>query len=166
MVVLFAWNYPEHVKLGFTHCSQQMKNCTCLWASRCDWYWFRLWHKSSFQSSGFSGFHGQKEVKDHLLRHLRGGVEEVIQLLLHMESTSQNHWKPHLSPSHLDCMAIYLMVWLHVSSTPLTHLIKTKTVVFWHFAWFKNLYFSKLSCRTQEVWWTEQNEKWSNLKMV
>ncbi len=38
------------------------------------------------------------------------GAEEVIQLLLHVQSTSQSQQKPHLSPSHLDCMVDYLTV--------------------------------------------------------
>ncbi len=37
-------------------------------------------------------------------------IGSPIQLLLHMQSTSQNHWKPHLSPSHLVCMVNYLTI--------------------------------------------------------
>ena len=35
---------------------------------------------------------------------------DLVWLLLHMQSTSQNQAKSHWSPSHLDCMVDYLMV--------------------------------------------------------
>ncbi len=65
---------------------------------------------SEFIASVFEGKTWDEKGKKVRMWIVCRGAEEVIQLLLHKQSTSQNHWKPHLSPPHFDCMVHYLTV--------------------------------------------------------